>query len=137
MHRERCPVINKVDYNVLLDILGGSASINGPREPRMYRKKIRMYKLVRADVHDPWMDKVLPRLTINGRIVLPKEEIAPCIAKFHKEIGGGGSPKVVAHLKKFYYGIGKSAVQYVMKKQTKNEPEPKKLKLNQHRVKLN
>ena len=125
MHRERCPVINKVDYNVLLDILGGSASINGPREPRMYRKKIRMYKLVRADVHDPWMDKVLPRLTINGRIVLPKEEIAPCIAKFHKEIGGGGSLKVTAHLKKYYYGIGKKAVLYIMKNLTPNKDNTK------------
>ena len=115
IQRERFPLIGLEEYSEILELLRNPVP---PRRRTEHQQKLMKtiwkYKLFYSNIHDPWVGYSLPRLTISARIVLPKEDIAPCVSKFYHENPDEGSRELTKRLRKHYFGIGEKAVQSVI-----------------------
>ena len=63
-----------------------------------------------ARLPDPYRGEDVTRLTKNGRILLPPNEINPCIEFFYKLSLGDGAAKLVKRINEHYFGISKNHV---------------------------
>ena len=59
---------------------------------------------------DPYRGQDVSRLTKNGRIVLPRSEIGPCIHFFYQMSFGDVSEKLSERIRQHYFGISKKQV---------------------------
>ena len=72
--------------------------------------QVRKHNLISALVADPDRVDTIRRLTKNGRILLPADEIEPCINFFYRLSLGDGATKLVHRISEHYFGISKNRI---------------------------
>ena len=72
--------------------------------------QVRKHNLISVLVADPYRGDTLRRLTKNDRILLPADEIEPCIDFFYRLSLGDGATKLVHRLSEHYIGISKNRI---------------------------
>ena len=72
--------------------------------------QVRKHNLISALVADPYRGDTIRRLTKNGRILLPADEIEPCMNFFYRLSLGDGATKLVHRISEHYVGISKNRI---------------------------
>ena len=72
--------------------------------------QVRKHNLISAQVADPYRGDTIRRLTKNVRILLPADEIEPCINFFYRLSLGDGAKKLVHRISEHYFGISKNRI---------------------------
>ena len=72
--------------------------------------QVRKHHLISAPVADPYRGDIIRRLTKNGRILLPADEIEQCINFFYRLSLGDGAAKSAHRISEHYFGISKNRV---------------------------
>ena len=89
--RERMPTISPEDYNLILELLSRDKRLPGKERSSAAMKaykKISHFKLELGTVHDPYRCKKTKRIVVNGKIVLPANELSDCIKSFYRSTSG-------------------------------------------------
>ena len=94
-------------------------------EKRMY-KKIGQFGITKKTLFDPYLRKNTQRLLIDNKILLPYQEIDPCIEYFYMSSKGDGAKKLYHAMKESYFGIGERLIQnYVNRNKLQRLKRPK------------
>ena len=112
--RSRCPIFDEKEYNLALSLLRRSTALPLNRRTKLLSKmyyKISYFKLERAFIHDPYLGKKVPRILIDGKILLPSNEIKKCVEAFYKSSKGDGAKKLCYATRESFYGIGEKTIQ--------------------------
>ncbi|CAC5397909.1 unnamed protein product [Mytilus coruscus] len=93
-------------------------------EKRLY-KKISHFNFGKQLIIDPYLGKQTNRITIDGKIVLPWEELDKCIEKFYTLIKADGARKLYHQIKEHYFGIGEPMIQrYISNNDMQRQKRP-------------
>ena len=79
-------------------------------------KKISKFSFERRIVIDPYLGMKIPRVLIDGKIVLPSEEINDCNGKFYTMSKADGARKLYHQIKEHFFGIGEPIIQRYLNK---------------------
>ena len=66
-------------------------------------KKISPFKLELRTGHDPYRGKKTKRIVVNGKIVLPANELSDCIKSFYRSTSGDGAKKLQDRIATHYF----------------------------------
>ncbi|CAG2222742.1 unnamed protein product [Mytilus edulis] len=93
-------------------------------EKRLY-KKISHFNFGTQSIIDPYLGKQMNRITIDGKIVLPWEELEKCIEKFYALSKADGARKLYHQIKEHYFGIGEPMIQrYISNNDMQRQKRP-------------
>ena len=115
--RDRVPTISAEDYSLILDLLSRDKPL--PVKERSSSvmkayKKMSHFKMEKRTVHDPYRGKKLQRIVVNGKIVLPSNELSDCIKSFYSSTSGDGAKKLQDRIASHYFGVGETTIQGVL-----------------------
>ena len=108
-------MLSDEEYKLILQLLIRSKPISAtdrtPQQTFAY-KKISKYQMKRKIVGEPYGGpNKKDRIIVNGKILLPMNEIQAKIFAFYKGTKGDGAKKLQYRMKEHYYGIGEKLIQ--------------------------